>query len=126
VALSVGLNGGWNDDTGYDLDPIVVVKSTEIRHPARVFTFMDDDEESIPGGAFFVKNEQTKFWWMIPGNRDKSGGANVAFADGHVEFHKWKFPSRKWSGRWETPSTNELDHADLAWVVGGLPGARNP
>jgi hypothetical protein len=77
VALSVGLNGGWNKDTGSDLDPGVVVKSTEIRRPARVFTFLDEDEASIPGGAFFVKKEQTDFWWMIPGYRDKSGGANL-------------------------------------------------
>ena len=88
MALSVCLNGGWNEDTGYALDPAVVVKSTEIRRPDRVFTFMDEDEASIPGGAFFVRTEQTDFWWMIPGYRDKSGGANVAFADGHVAFQK--------------------------------------
>lgn len=125
VALSLGLNGGWNDDTGYDLDPAVVVKSTEIRRPDRVFTFMDEEEASIPGGAFFVRKEQTDFWWMIPGYRDKSGGANVAFADGHALFKKWKDPGRRWTG-FETPVRNALDREDLAWVVGGLPGARNP
>jgi len=126
VALSLGLNGGWNDSTGYALDPAVVVKSTEIRHPVRVFTFMDEDEASIPGGAFFVLKEQTRFWWMIPGYRDRSGGANVAFADGGARFKRWKDPGRRWSGGWETPVRNALDREDLAWVVGGLPGARNP
>jgi prepilin-type processing-associated H-X9-DG protein len=124
VALSVGLNGGWNDLTGHDLGPDVVVKYTEIRHHDRVFTFMDEDEESIPGGALFVSKEQTVFWWMIPGYRDKSDGANVAFADGHADFKRWKDPGRRWSRRWETPVRNALDREDLAWVVGSLPGAR--
>ena len=125
VALSVCLNGGWNEATGYALDPAAVVKSTEIRRPDRVFTFMDEEEASIPGGAFFVSKEQTDFWWMIPGYRDKSGGANVAFADGHALFKRWKDPGRRWT-RWDTRVRNALDREDLAWVVGGLPGARNP
>jgi prepilin-type N-terminal cleavage/methylation domain-containing protein len=48
VALSICLNGGWNEATGYALDPAVFVKSTEIRRPDRVFTFMDEEEASIP------------------------------------------------------------------------------
>jgi prepilin-type N-terminal cleavage/methylation domain-containing protein/prepilin-type processing-associated H-X9-DG protein len=125
VALSVFLNGGWNEDTGYALDPAVVVKSTEIRRPDRVFTFMDEDEASIPGGAFFVQKEQTGFWWMIPGYRDKGAGANVAFADGHALFKKWKDPGRRWKG-FETPVRSALDREDLAWVVSALPSARDP
>jgi len=125
VALSVSLNGGWNQSTGHDLNPDVVVKSTETRRPDRVFTFMDEDEASIPGGAFFVTAQPSDFWWQIPGYRDKSGGANVVFADGHALFTKWKDPRRRWTG-FETPVRNELDREDLAWVVGGLPGARQP
>jgi prepilin-type N-terminal cleavage/methylation domain-containing protein/prepilin-type processing-associated H-X9-DG protein len=126
MALSAGLNGGWNRNTGHDLRPNIAVKSTEIPRPARVFTFLDEDEASIPGGAFFVETGQSNFWWMIPGYRDKSGGANVAFADGHLDFKKWKDPGRRWSGNWESPTRNDLDREDLAWVVGGLPGARYP
>jgi len=126
VALSICLNGGWNQYTGYALDPAVVVKSTEIRRPARVFTFMDEDEASIPGGAFFVLAKwNTDLWYMIPGYRDKSGGANVAFADGHADFKKWKDPGRRWIS-FETHTRNDLDREDLAWVLGGLPGAKNP
>jgi prepilin-type N-terminal cleavage/methylation domain-containing protein/prepilin-type processing-associated H-X9-DG protein len=126
VALSICLNGGWNEFTGHDLDPAVVVKSTEIRRPDRVFTFMDEDEASIPGGAFFVLAKwNIDLWCMIPGYRDKSGGANVAFADGHADFKRWKDPGRRRTG-FETPVRNALDREDLAWVVGGLPGAKNP
>ena len=45
------------------------------------------------------------------------GGANLAFADGHVEQHRWKYPSRKWSGAWETPVQNPSDRADLTWLL---------
>jgi prepilin-type N-terminal cleavage/methylation domain-containing protein/prepilin-type processing-associated H-X9-DG protein len=124
VALSIGLNGGWNEFTGYALDATVIVKSTEIRRPDRVFTFMDEDEASIPGGAFFVLAKyNTDFWYMIPGYRDKSGGANVAFADGHACFKRWKEPSRRWTS-FETRTRSALDREDLAWVIGGLPRAR--
>jgi len=123
VALSVGLNGGWNEQTGHNTDPDIVFffKSTEIGRSDRVFTFMDEDEASIPGGAFFVQTRQTNFWWMIPGCRDKSRGANVAFADGGARFKRWKYPERRWTG-FENFVTNALDRLDLAWVVGGLPG----
>jgi prepilin-type N-terminal cleavage/methylation domain-containing protein/prepilin-type processing-associated H-X9-DG protein len=124
VALSVCLNGGWNEATGYALDPSVVVKSTEIQRPDRVYTFMDEEESSFPGGAFFVLGKwQTNFWYMIPGYRDKSGGANFAFADGGARFKKWKDPGRRWKG-FETPVRNALDREDLAWVVSRLPGAK--
>jgi prepilin-type processing-associated H-X9-DG protein len=63
---------------------------------------------------------------MIPGYRDRSGGANVAFADGHADFRKWKDPGRRWSGGWDTWVRNARDREDLAWVLGGLLGARNP
>ena len=125
VALSVFLNGGWNGDTGYVLDPAVAVEYTDIRRPDRVFTFMDEDEASSPGGAFYVRKEQTDFWWMIPGYRDKSGGANFAFADGHAHFKRWKDPGRRWTS-FENLVRNALDRQDLAWVVGGVPGASFP
>jgi hypothetical protein len=48
------LPGHIHEATGYALDPTGVVKSTETRRPDRVFTFMDEEEASIPGGAFFV------------------------------------------------------------------------
>ena len=76
-------------------------------------------------GAFFASWDQTAFWWMIPGYRDKGCGANLAFADGHVSFKKWKYLGRKRTGP-NTTVQNELDRADLAWVLSVFPGASNP
>jgi prepilin-type processing-associated H-X9-DG protein len=125
VALSTAMNGGFNGDNGRSLHPVVVETLTEIRRPGSVFTFMDEEEVSMTSGAFFVHPDQTGFWYMIPGCRDRGCGANMAFADGHVSFKKWQYLGRTRTG----PATyvqNELDRADLAWVMSVFPSARNP
>ena len=59
---------------------------------------------------------------MIPGDRDKGRGANVAFADWHAEFKKWQYPGRIREGV-ETPVKNQADRADLIWVLSRVPDA---
>jgi prepilin-type processing-associated H-X9-DG protein len=125
VALSCFVNGGFNGDNGSAMHPLVVVTLSAIRRPSRLFTFMDEEEASMTCGAFFVYPDQTDFWWMIPGYRDRSCGANVAFADGHVSFKKWQYLARTRKDP-ETPVRNPQDRADLAWVVSALPSARDP
>lgn len=95
-----------------------------IRQPASFFTFMDEDAEAMSTGAFWVNPAPTTSWWMIPGARDRGDGANVAYADGHVEPHQWKFRNRRWLGRWGQEVANELDRADLTWVVSKIPSIR--
>jgi prepilin-type N-terminal cleavage/methylation domain-containing protein len=129
VALSVWMNGGWNGANGKQMEwgwgPSVVVQCSELCQPASLFTFMDEDAESMCTGAFWVNPGPTDSWWMIPGARDRGNGANVAFANGHVEPHKWKFPGRTWTGGWGTPVQNALDRADLAWVVTKIPSEKD-
>jgi prepilin-type N-terminal cleavage/methylation domain-containing protein/prepilin-type processing-associated H-X9-DG protein len=125
VALSVYVNGGHNGANGSAMGPLVVDKLPAILRPSNRFTFMDEDEVSMTCGAFFALADQTAFWWMIPGYRDKGCGANVAFADGHVSFKEWQYLGRTRTG----PTTyvqNELDRADLAWVMSVFPSATNP
>ena len=38
-----------------------------------------------------VSSSPINVWFNIPGNRH-NGGENLSFADGHVEYHKWKSP----------------------------------
>ena len=125
VALSVYVNGGYNGINGPAMDPLVAVTLPAIRQPSRWFTFMDEEEASMTCGAFFLFQDQTDFWYMIPGYRDKSCGANVAFVDGQVHFKKWQYLGRTREGL-ETPVRNQKDRADLAWVVSLLPSARDP
>ncbi|MHC1765094.1 MAG: DUF1559 domain-containing protein [Verrucomicrobiia bacterium] len=125
VALSVYVNGGYNGDNGPAMHPLVVVRLSAIPQPSSRFTFIDEEEASMTCGAFFAAVDQTNFWWMIPGYRDKGCGANIAFADGHVSFKKWQFLGRTRLGP-ETRIRNQQDRADLAWVLSALPSARDP
>ena len=127
VALSVWMNGGFNGANGKALNPEVVEKLAEIHRPGSVFTFMDEEAASMASGAFFVPTVRSNIWWMIPGCRDRGCGANVAFADGHANFHKWKYLGRTRTGP-ETPvrNDNEQDRADLAWLMRALPSLKDP
>jgi prepilin-type N-terminal cleavage/methylation domain-containing protein/prepilin-type processing-associated H-X9-DG protein len=124
MALSMWMNGGWNGENGKALflnyappwGPLVCVKSSEIPRPSILFTFVDEDARSMSAGPFWVVPDQTDYWYHIPGARHQ-GGANLAFADDHVESYKWKFPERVWSGGFKTYTVNDLDRADLLWLL---------
>ena len=125
VALSEYMNGGFNGANGPALHPLVAVTLSAIRRPSSRFTFIDEEEASMTCGVFFAQLDQAASWWMIPGYRDKGYGANVAFADGQVIFKKWQYLGRTRTG----PTTyvqNQLDRADLAWVLNALPNAKEP
>ena len=74
-------------------------KLTQIRHPipTELFVFIDENENTIFDGQFGnVGNPPLPFyspnqWWDMPANRHNQG-ANLSFADGHVEHWKWKVP----------------------------------
>ncbi len=67
--------------------------------PSALFVFIDENENTIVDGQFgnpgnplyapdFTLPDQ---WWDMPANRHNQG-ANLSFADGHVEHWKWKAP----------------------------------
>ena len=73
-------------------------KFTQIRHPApsELFVFIDENEDTILDGQFgnppigvpYIPQDE---WWDMPANRHNQG-ANLSFADGHVEHWKWRVP----------------------------------
>ena len=118
IILDFYMNGRWNNDV-YSIP----VKAGEIRRPARSLTFIDEEETLPTGGVFVLADWQENLWWMVPGSRDRGNGANVAFADGHAEFHPWKWPHRIRKAT-ENPIVNEPDREDLRWLLSRVPGAR--
>jgi len=80
-----------------------------------LFSFIDEEAPSMSTGEFFVP-PQGDAWFMVPGARDRGNGANVAFADGRAEFHKWKFPSRTRRSGGTTAVENGMDQDDLRWL----------
>ena len=121
VGLNFGLHGGENGRTGQAYRPEVLITLTEIRQPSGTFTFMDSCEKSMTSGALIADPAQPDVWYTIPGERDRGCGANVAFADGHVQFKKWQYRGRSRAGL-QTPVSTAADRADLRWVLDALSG----
>ena len=104
-----------------------VKKRNEIRpNPALRVVFID--EGWVTPDAFAV-NYNTEQWWDDPPVRH-GDGTNVTFADGHVEYKKWKGIEtikmgrsrvRGHAGAGWTPANDE-DFDDLYWMQKGCWG----
>src|SRR5262245_48955889 len=71
-------------------------KFTQIRNPnyADCLVFVDELEETLLDAQFGMPTafyDGSQRWWDMPANRH-SQGANLTFADGHVERFKWTVP----------------------------------
>ena len=68
--------------------------SSDIREPSRRFVFLDEGELTINDPAFAVEmpqpNQRAR-WVDVPTTRHRQSGV-LAFADGHVETHRWLDP----------------------------------
>lgn len=98
-------------------------KSTEIPRPTELFTFIDTHENAIWDATFGILElggPRQNYWLDVPADRHRQG-ANLAFADGHVDLHKWKHP------KGEVPigghTLNAADLEDLRWLQQHIKGA---
>ena len=97
---SVSLNIFMNNVTGPAGAGVCWQKYTQIRSPvpSKAFVFIDEHENSIDNGLFFVTKRYspqpsawTWYWVDFPSIRHQ-GGCGVSFADGHSEIWKFKEP----------------------------------
>jgi prepilin-type processing-associated H-X9-DG protein/prepilin-type N-terminal cleavage/methylation domain-containing protein len=121
-----GLPGGW-DQSHFKSTP---QKLSQIVHPppTGTFVFIDEHEESIDDGLWntpprglvapevpVLTTGWTPGWDNLPAIRHNQG-ANIAFADAHVEHHKWLWPNRKWIPP-QIDCENQLDVQDMIWML---------
>jgi prepilin-type N-terminal cleavage/methylation domain-containing protein/prepilin-type processing-associated H-X9-DG protein len=71
-------------------------KLTAIRHPipSELFVLIDENADTIQDanyGAPPAGGPWEQEWWDMPSDRHGQG-ANLSFADGHVEHWKWVYP----------------------------------
>lgn len=90
------------------------MRMDQILAPDKVFVFIDVEPASICFTPFFIPNSDREAWFHAPGAMHNKG-ANLSFADGHVENHKWRKPSmRAPSGPSPHPSPTHTN--DVAWL----------
>ena len=100
-------------------------KLSQIVHPppAGTFVFIDEHEESIDDGLWnadpfaLAVAGGSSVWYNLPADRHNQG-ANIAFADGHAEHHKWLWPKRRWNpNTTQRESENPSDTQDLIYTL---------
>ena len=107
-------------------------KMSQIVRPSPVgtFVFIDEQEDSIDDGLWncdpsalatpgvpVLAPGASPVWWSLPADRHNQG-VNVAFAEGHVEYHKWHWPKRNWNpNNASRPPANAADKQDLIWTL---------
>jgi prepilin-type processing-associated H-X9-DG protein len=62
-------------------------KSADLTQPTRTFVFLEEHPDTINDG-FFVDTWDELKWNNLPASHH-NGSANVHFADGHIESHRW-------------------------------------
>jgi hypothetical protein len=69
-------------------DVVPVYKMSQIKRPSSTLTFIEEDDISINDG-FFVYSAAITKWGDVPSWRHQNGDT-LAFADGHLEYWKWR------------------------------------
>ncbi|HTV62074.1 MAG TPA: prepilin-type N-terminal cleavage/methylation domain-containing protein [Verrucomicrobiae bacterium] len=99
-----------------DLTTNVYYKYTEIRapQPSNLFVFIDTQEQDIFDGTFGIfgpdgpESFYADYWLDLPADRHDQG-ANLSFADGHVEHWQWKAPKIYNGPFWPAYSAADLE-----------------
>jgi prepilin-type N-terminal cleavage/methylation domain-containing protein/prepilin-type processing-associated H-X9-DG protein len=71
--------------------PFGKYKGDDLTRTATVIGFTCENEGCIEDGIFGIYPAPSTEWWNLPASRHSRGGC-YAFADGHVEYWKWKGP----------------------------------
>jgi prepilin-type N-terminal cleavage/methylation domain-containing protein len=78
--------GGPEEDIQYDVTPLS--KISQIQKPSAALTFLEEDISTIDDGHFLYSTMITN-WLNVPSWRHQNGDV-LAFADGHLEYWKWR------------------------------------
>ena len=117
---SMALNSMVGDpgDLTNKFNPLLVqfFHQSDIPNPSQIYTFLDEHPDTINDG-FFMNRWEDYIWGNLPGSYH-DGAANLAFADGHVETHRWEIgdtrrPSVKGGAGGTFPAN---PHTDFDWL----------
>ena len=95
------------------------LKLVQIPRPTQIFVLTEEHPDSINDGYFLNKPDSMQ-WLDLPASYH-NGSANLAFADGHLETHKWRFASTKPPARPDAAhlprSVPAAERADFDWLM---------
>ncbi len=110
----------WDQTWDYRMSSLFRIfrKTTDI--PAKIpagliYTFMDVNPDSICWPYFGMHMDRDSFF-NFPNASHNRGGV-VAFADSHVEYHKWMDP--RTSIRWAWTGTSTINPRRATWIISG-------
>lgn len=91
--------------------------------PVQTWVFIDEHPLSIDDGIFLMANAPPNFfYWSSYRGDQHNNGANLSFADGHLDHYRWRcrrnFPKYTWT--W-IPTLDADDRADFKRLQDGLP-----
>jgi prepilin-type processing-associated H-X9-DG protein len=94
-------------------------RSSQIQAPSSIFVFIEEHPDSI-GDGYFLNRADSGEWRDLPASYH-DGGANLSFADGHLERHKWLYASTRRPARPDSffpPMKIPLaERADFDWIM---------
>jgi prepilin-type N-terminal cleavage/methylation domain-containing protein/prepilin-type processing-associated H-X9-DG protein len=85
-SLSCFMGGPQSDTDNWDVKPLH--QTGQIQKPSTTLTFLDEDDSTIDDGHFLY-SATINSWFNLPSWRHQNG-TTLAFADGHVEYWKWR------------------------------------
>jgi prepilin-type processing-associated H-X9-DG protein len=130
-----GANGLYRDGTTDGGKSVRVGKTvlwlkhtSDIVSPGPAHRLVFIDEGWVTPDSYATHYQQATWWDDAPVRH--GDGTTVTFADGHVEYHKWKGVNTVKYGRLQTkqhsggshPPETEDDHGDLEWLQTGCWG----
>ncbi|HEX3719967.1 MAG TPA: type II secretion system protein [Verrucomicrobiae bacterium] len=84
-----------SENVAVDVVQPCFLKLAEIHNPSpsQAFVFIDESEATMWDAQFGypMPNYDSGVWWDMPANRHEQG-ADLSFADGHVEYWHWRVP----------------------------------
>lgn len=108
--MSQSINGGTESNSLYSLEGLPAYeKYTQVRHPSRMFVFIDESADTIEDAEFGcppIGSWDDGHWWDMPSDRHMQG-ANLSFVDGHAEHWQWKVPM-KFHGWYQAVPSDEM------------------
>ncbi len=93
--LGMLVSPSFNDGYAVDATQPCFVKFSQVTNPppCRLFVFIDENEGTLQDDQFGypMPNYYYGMWFDMPSNRHHQG-SDLSFADGHVEYWRWKIP----------------------------------